>query len=91
MKNKILILVLTIFLATGCKKDFLVQEPLASFTDEDFWTSESSVRAFAMGYYADRFTGFGVNDAGGAYSVREPLNDDYTNITLPGFAKSANK
>jgi hypothetical protein len=86
MKNKILILVLTIFLATGCKKDFLVQEPLASFTDEDFWTSESSVRAFAMGYYADRFTGFGVNDAGGAYSVREPLNDDYTNVTLPGFA-----
>jgi len=86
MKNKILILVWTILLTTGCKKDFLVQEPLASFTDENFWTSESSVRAFAMGYYADRFPGFGNNDVGGSFSIHETLNDDYTNISLPGFA-----
>ena len=89
MKNKIMLLALMIIVATGCKKDFLVQEPLASFTDEDFWTSESSVRAFAVGYYADRFPGFGSNDAGGLYSVREPLNDDFTNINLPGFASQA--
>jgi hypothetical protein len=89
MKNKIILFALMIIVATGCKKDFLAQEPLASFTDEDFWTSESSVRAFAMGYYADRFPGFGVNDAGGLYSVREPLNDDFTNINLPGFASQA--
>jgi len=86
MRNKIFILACSIFLITGCKKDFLVQEPLASFTDEDFWTSEASVRAYAMGYYADRFPGFGVNDLGGSYSVRETLNDDFTNINLPGFA-----
>lgn len=85
MKNKILILVWTILLTTGCK-DFLVQEPLASFTDEDFWTSETSVRAFAMGYYADRFPGFGNNDTGGSFSNHETLNDDYTNPSLPGFA-----
>ena len=70
--------------SAGCKK-FLVQEPLASFTDNDFWTSEASVRAFSMGYYADRFPGFGNNDAGGSYSVRETLNDDFTSINLPGF------
>ncbi|MCW3092907.1 MAG: glycan metabolism protein RagB [Ferruginibacter sp.] len=89
MKNKLLILVCAIFLTTGCKKDFLVQEPLASFTDDDFWKSETSVRAFAMGYYADRFPGFGTNDVGGAYSVHEVLNDDYTSISLPGFANQA--
>lgn len=89
MRNKILILVWTILLTTGCKKNFLVQEPLASFTDEDFWTSEASVRAFAMGYYADRFPGFGSNDVGGSYSNHEKLNDDYTSISLPGFANQA--
>ncbi|MDI3318364.1 RagB/SusD family nutrient uptake outer membrane protein [Pinibacter soli] len=87
MKNKFLLYILAGSMAiTGCKKDFLVQEPLASFTNEDFWTSESSVRAFAQGYYPDRFSGFGVNDLGGSYSVRETLNDDYTNINLSGFA-----
>jgi len=89
MKNNILILVLAILFTTGCKKDFLVQEPLASFTDDDFWTSETSVRAFAMGYYADRFPGFGNNDVGGSYSIHETLNDDYTSLGLPGFANQA--
>ena len=87
MRNKIFILaVCSIFILMGCKKDFLVQEPLASFTDDDFWTSEASVRAFAMGYYADRFPGFGNNDVGGSYYVHEALNDDFTNNSLPGFA-----
>jgi starch-binding outer membrane protein, SusD/RagB family len=85
MKNKLLILFFSMVLISGCE-DFLVKEPLASFTDEDFWTSESSVRAFAFGYYADRFPGFGNNDSGGSMSIRENLNDDYTNISLPGFA-----
>ncbi len=85
MKNKILIAVLAVMLLTGCE-DFLTKEPLASFTDEDFWTSETSVRAFAFGYYADRFPGFGNNDTGGSYSNHETLNDDYTNASLPGFA-----
>ncbi len=86
MKRKILFLALFLFvLGTACE-DFLVQEPLASFTDEDFWTSETSARAFAMGYYTDRFPGFGSNDVGGVMSLRQPLNDDYTNINLPGFA-----
>ena len=85
MKNKILIFCCFLLLITGCKK-FLVQEPLASFTDDDFWTSESSVRAFAMGYYADRFPGFGNNDVGGSFSIHETLNDDYTSASLPGFA-----
>jgi starch-binding outer membrane protein, SusD/RagB family len=85
MKNKLFILACTLSFITGCKKDFLVQEPLASFSDQDFWISETSVRAFAMGYYADRFPGFGSNDAGGSFSIRETLNDDYTSASLPGF------
>ena len=85
MKHKILVFCCTIFFLTGCKK-FLDKQPLASFTDDDFWTSESSVRAFAMGYYADRFPGFGNNDAGGSMSIRETLNDDFTSTSLPGFA-----
>ncbi len=85
MKGKILYIVSSILLLSACD-DFLDREPLASFTDEDFWTSETSVRAFAMGYYTDRFPGFGSNDNGGSMSIRQSLNDDYTNTTLPGFA-----
>jgi len=85
MRNKSLILIFSIFLFTGCN-DFLDKEPLASFTDGDFWTSETSVRAFAMGYYASRFPGFGSSDTGGSMSNHETLNDDYTNINLPGFS-----
>ena len=88
MKNRIFILLWALFLLTGCS-DFLVQEPLNSFTDDDFWTSETSVRAFSLGYYADRFPGFGNNDSGGAYAIRANLHDDYTNIGLPGFSAAA--
>lgn len=88
MKNRIFILLWALFLMTGCK-DFLVQEPLNSFTDDDFWTSETSVRAFSMGYYTSRFPGFGSNDSGGAYAIRANLHDDYTNISLPGFSAAA--
>ena len=88
MKNRIFILLWALLLSTGCN-DFLVQEPLNSFTDEDFWTSETSVRAFSMGYYAPRFPGFGSTDAGGSYAIRATLHDDYTNIGLPGFSAAA--
>ncbi|MDP3445625.1 MAG: RagB/SusD family nutrient uptake outer membrane protein [Ignavibacteria bacterium] len=85
MKNKVLILFFLMSLISGCE-DYLTKEPLASFTDEDFWSSETSVRAFAIGYYADRFPGFGNNDSGGSMSNHESLNDDFTNINLPGFS-----
>lgn len=75
----------------GCE-DFLTKEPLASFTDDNFWVSEANVRGFAFGYYADRFPGFGNNDSGGVMSIRQALNDDFTNINLPGFnAQPTNK
>lgn len=70
---------------TGCD-DFLTKEPLASFQDDDFWSSESNVRGFAFAYYADRFPGYGNGDSGGVMSQRQALNDDFTNINLPGFA-----
>ncbi len=83
--NKIFLSLFLLLICIGCD-DFLTKEPLASFTDEDFWTSETSVRAFSMGYYASRFPGFGQNDGGGSMFTRQPLNDDFTNINLPGFA-----
>lgn len=42
-----------------------------------------------MGYYADRFPGYGSTDTGGLYATHANLHDDYTNIGLPGFAPAA--
>lgn len=56
----------------GCD-DFLTKEPLASFQDDDFWSSENNVRGFAFGYYADRFPGYGNGDTGGVMSQRQAL------------------
>lgn len=86
MKNYLLIILLVTIFSASCKKDFLVREPLASFTDEDFWTSESSVRAFAFGYYPGVFAGYGSSDVGGWFYNKQTLHDDFTNNNLPGFS-----
>lgn len=84
-KNIILISVLGMLTLTGCN-DYLTQEPLHTFTDSNFWVSEANVRAYAFGYYSDRFAGFGNNDSGGKMFSRQSLNDDFTSNTLPGFS-----
>lgn len=90
-KTMILLTSLAALGLTACE-DLLTKEPLASFTDDNFWVSEANVRGFVFGYYADRFPGFGNNDSGGVMSIRQNLNDDYTNINLPGFsAQPTNK
>ncbi len=90
-KTMILLTALVVAGLTSCQ-ELLTKEPLASFTDDNFWVSEANVRGFAFGYYADRFPGFGNNDSGGVMSIRQALNDDYTNINLPGFnAQPTNK
>ena len=90
MKKILLASIMCLSLA-GCD-DFLTKEPLASFQDDDFWSSENNVRGFAFGYYADRFPGYGNGDTGGVMLQRQALNDDFTNINLPGFnAQPTNK
>ncbi len=88
MKNRILYaatLCLAWLSMSSCE-GFLDKEPLTSVTDDSFWVNEASAKAFAFGYYADRFPGFGSTDSGGAYSIRQALNDDFANPTLPGFS-----
>lgn len=84
MKNSVLILLLFLGL-TGCD-DFLTKEPLASFQDDDFWTSEVNVRGFAFGYYQGRFSGFGVSNEGGDMYIHSKIHDNFAQTNLPGFA-----
>jgi len=57
MKKIIFILTIIIFF-TACEKDFLDIQPETEFTDDNFWTSESNLQAFAYGLYIN-FKGYG--------------------------------
>lgn len=54
----------SLLFCTGCS-NFLSTPPLTDFTDNDFWNSESTVRAYAWGLY-DQFYGYGRG--GGQYA-----------------------
>ncbi|PST83976.1 RagB/SusD family nutrient uptake outer membrane protein [Pedobacter yulinensis] len=81
----ILILLLT---ANGCKKDFLVRDPLDLFTDDTYWRTEKQVSTFAWGFYTTYFTGYGSGFTFGKYFSGETLNDDLTPSTPTAFTRT---
>ncbi len=86
MKKIFLISLLSLGLA-GCD-DFLTREPLASFEDDNFWTSETNVRGFAFDCYTGHFPGYGSGNEGGSFYIRNKTHDNFTNINLPGFSSN---
>ena len=84
MKNfKIIILALSLVSLVSCN-EILNKDPLDSFTNENFWTSEKNVKGYAFAFYND-FSGYG--NAGGLGDFYFPtLSDDqigrdFTNFT----------
>ena len=97
MKNKIFkkikFLGLTILLLNLSCSDFLSRPPLTSFTDDNFWKSESTVRAFTWGIY-DMFYGYGRGgnqyaefywQEEGDNSFEMKYTEDLLNSTFLGF------
>jgi hypothetical protein len=60
--NKISLLLLLLPFLAACNS-WLEKEPLTQFTDDNYWTSESSVKMFCNGFYS-LFNGFGTGAAG---------------------------
>jgi len=56
--KKIIFILTIIIIFTACEKDFLDIQPETEFTDDNFWTSESNLQAFAYGLYIN-FKGYG--------------------------------
>lgn len=56
-KLRSLVFFITLTFTFGCN-DFLEKPPLTDFTDENYWSQESNVKAFAWGLY-DQFYGYG--------------------------------
>jgi len=54
----IMTLGLVVALLTSSCSDFLTKPPITQFTDDDFWVSESTMRAFCWEFY-NRFLGYG--------------------------------
>ena len=59
MKSKMYFLIALAGLFAGCKKDFLVRNPLDRLDDDSYWTNEKNVRTFAYGFYTTWFDGYG--------------------------------
>ncbi len=79
MKKSILIIfsIVVALTFTSCD-DFLDRPPLTTGTDDNYWTSETTVRLFVNGFYENYFTGY--NTAWGtAYAPLRGYNfsDDY--------------
>lgn len=73
MKNlNIIILSITLFWVS-CN-DFLDREPLDTFTNNNFWTSEKNVIGYANSFYQN-FLGYG-NSGGAGYFYFRTLSDD---------------
>lgn len=73
------------FLFASCDK-VLDKEPLTSFTNSNFWTSESNVEMYANYFYSE-WTGYG--NGGGAGDFYYPtLNDNQVGASFSTFTKS---
>jgi hypothetical protein len=82
--NKIWILLLVILCAgAGCKK-YVDRDVLDELSDDDYWTSETNVRAFNWGFY-DLFPGFGNGGSPGDFYFTS-FSDDQVNPTFQNFA-----
>ncbi|MDD4778052.1 MAG: RagB/SusD family nutrient uptake outer membrane protein [Fermentimonas sp.] len=74
MKQFRIIYILSLAFLLGSCNDFLEKGPLDTFTNENFWTSESNVEGYANTFYQD-FLGYGNAGGTGLFYFRT-LSDD---------------
>ncbi|GHS94357.1 hypothetical protein FACS1894207_2430 [Bacteroidia bacterium] len=83
MKNlKTIIVMLSLVTLTACN-DILDKEPLDTFTNGNFWTSESNVRGYAFAFYND-FLGYGNGNTLGDFYFKT-LSDDQVGNGFSNF------
>ncbi|WP_343700673.1 RagB/SusD family nutrient uptake outer membrane protein [Chitinophaga sp.] len=89
MKARIyLALILMAGLMAGCKKDFLVRDPLDKLDDDSYWANEKNLRTFAYGFYTTYFVGYASGFTFGPYFYQgQSLNDDFGPTSPPQFTK----
>lgn len=90
MKTKIILLIsLFAILFSGCN-DFLDRTSLTEANDDNYWTSETSVRSYANGFYGRFFVGYGIkNNISYAALQGYLFNDDFVNFgNQPEFEKT---
>ncbi|MBB3188206.1 RagB/SusD family nutrient uptake outer membrane protein [Microbacter margulisiae] len=95
--KKIFVALVTLLLVTACNS-WLDKPPLTQFTDTNYWTSESNVKTFCMGFYS-LFDGFGtgatssISSNGGSGSESDfyftTFNDDQANNAIDIFPTAA--
>ncbi len=86
MKRNYLAYILATLMLTfsSCQKDFLERLPLDTMTDDNFWTSESNLRTYSIGFYRQYFRGYGAGYGWGPFWFgSQSMIDDFA-PTGPG-------
>jgi len=81
-KLYILFLAAASMIAVSCS-DFLDRSPLDQFSDDNFWTSENNMAAFAFELY-NQFDGYGNGATTRGFYFKQ-FNDDMVSATLSNF------
>lgn len=77
-KLNIITILISLFILFSCQ-DYLDRKNLDSFDDENFWSSENNMRAFAQGAYMTYFSGYANAWAWGRYFSSGGAADEYYN------------
>ena len=73
--NNIMKLGLVVVLLISSCSDFLTKPPITQFTDENFWLSETNLRAYMWNFY-NRFVGYGSGTSADFYWQAEGGNTE---------------
>lgn len=75
---------ISLLLLTACD-NYLDKEPLDQFTNDDYWTSESSLRSYTQDFYVTWFPGYAQDyRAFGGYFSGDTYNDDFLLTSTDG-------
>ncbi|HCE58560.1 MAG TPA: RagB/SusD family nutrient uptake outer membrane protein, partial [Prolixibacteraceae bacterium] len=58
MKKIIIVLLTAVTLVFSSCEDYLDKPSLTTMNDDNYWTSENSLRLFANGFYSNYFVGY---------------------------------
>lgn len=80
---------IVLLLSSSACSDFLTRLPQDEFTDNDYWTSEVSLRSYAQDFYSEYFVGYQQDyEIFGGYFSGDSYNDDFLLTTTVSTHKA---
>lgn len=77
MKHLSILLAILLISLSSCE-DYLDRKNLDTMDDQNFWTSEATMKIYAYGSYSQYFAGYGQGNASGSYFTFGTWSDEYS-------------